>query len=235
MKNRSAAALAAALALCGLFLAPALAHAGPPLLCWPMSIGGAPSLPWGSGWHDTRPDYDRARLADDTLALLGPQPPTLVRMETLRRAALYASTDDRAAERLFRALRSRVGGEGDARAQALARFDLGYGAEAYRQTRWGRQEGGSTANGIEMPEDSYALVHQALDALRPDPALEYAAALVTISRPAVAGRSNRDLAQKHLKIATQEATKGSDLAQTLAAHARLWSDAAPKGGPVASR
>jgi len=103
MQSRFAVAFAVSLPL----LAPALAQAGPPLICWPMSIGNAPSLPWGGGWHDTRPDYDgRGRLATDTLALLGSDTPVLVRMETLRRAAVYAASDDAAAGRLFQALRA---------------------------------------------------------------------------------------------------------------------------------
>src|SRR6185295_6706757 len=84
----TAAALAAAL-----FAArPALA--GPPLLCFPFDIGAARSLPMGAGnWHATDPAYNVAHLVDDTLALLTPQTPVLVRMETLRRATIYAATD----------------------------------------------------------------------------------------------------------------------------------------------
>src|SRR5215471_12437286 len=73
------------------------ALAGPPFLCHPFEIGTAASLPWEPGkdfWRG-RADYDVARLVDDTMALLTPNTPVLVRMETLRRATFYA-LDDRA-------------------------------------------------------------------------------------------------------------------------------------------
>src|SRR5512133_1484784 len=114
-----------------LAVVPALAHAGPPLLCFPMQTGGAPSLPWGSAsWNEPRPDYDRSRLAGDTLALLTPDTPVVARMETLRRAVLYARTDGAAARALFDGLRARVH---DGEPTALPRFDLGHALEAARQ------------------------------------------------------------------------------------------------------
>ena len=57
------------------------ALAGPPLLCFPFEIGTARSLPMASGsWRATDPAYNVAHLVDDTLALLTPQTPILVRM-----------------------------------------------------------------------------------------------------------------------------------------------------------
>ncbi|MBZ5560752.1 MAG: hypothetical protein LAO77_26150 [Acidobacteriia bacterium] len=41
-----------------------------------------------SNWHATDPKYDVSPLVADTLA---PSAPTMVRMETLRRATVYAS------------------------------------------------------------------------------------------------------------------------------------------------
>jgi hypothetical protein len=69
------------------------AFAGPPLICHPIEIGAAPSLPWSSapGWNGALGSYDLARLSDDTVSLLTPQTPVDVRRETLRRAALYAA------------------------------------------------------------------------------------------------------------------------------------------------
>lgn len=68
------------------------ALAGPPLVCFPFDIGAARSLPMGThGWESIDPTYDVSRLVDDTLALLAPETPVLVRMETLRRATIYAS------------------------------------------------------------------------------------------------------------------------------------------------
>ena len=67
------------------------ALAGPPLVCFPFEIGNAGTLPMGAnGWRSIDPTYDVTRLVDDTLALLRPETPVLVRMETLRRATIYA-------------------------------------------------------------------------------------------------------------------------------------------------
>ncbi len=232
MPSRYAVALAVSLST----IAPALVHAGPPLVCWPMSIGDAPSLPWGRGWHDARPDYDRRRLAADTVALLGPATPVLVRMETLRRAAVYATADDQAAGRLFEALHARMTASGGARAQALALFDLGYGAEAYRQAFVAlRHTTPQQGTGVEIDENGDALVHDALARLRPDPEAEYAAALVTLSRPAGIGDGSRQLAQKHARMASAGAGRDPQLARTLAAHAPLWGGAVPAPPAVAAR
>jgi hypothetical protein len=212
MHSRIRHALAASLVA----LAPAAAHAGSPLLCFPMAIGTAPSLAWGSGsvWNAPRPEYDRARLADDTLALLGPQTPVLVRMETLRRAVLYASGDAVAARSLFDALRGRAGLASGGKAEPLAQFDLGYAVEAYRQARHGLDRLVSD----DPAEDGYALVRQALAARGPDAQMEYAAALITCDR------ARRGLSDRHLEAALAGARAGSDLDRTLAAHQRLWGD-----------
>src|SRR5688572_26993758 len=71
------------------------AFAGPPLLCHPFDIGTAQSLPWdgASSWFDKNQNYDLGKLADDTVRLLTPTTPVIVRMETLRRAAIYAADD----------------------------------------------------------------------------------------------------------------------------------------------
>jgi hypothetical protein len=199
-----------------LTLLPAAAQAGPPLVCFPMSIGEARSLAWGSGsgWNTPRPDYDRARLAEDTVSLLGPATPVLVRMETLRRAAIYASADAAAAKRLFEALRGRAARATGGKTDPLAQFDLGYAVEAYRQTRPMSDRPPSA----EPPEDGYALVRQALEARGGDAEMAYAAALITCDR----GR--RAVSDEHLRAAVAGAQEGSDLARTLAAHQPLWGD-----------
>jgi hypothetical protein len=206
---------------------PAVAQAGPPLVCFPMAIGDARSLAWGSGsgWNAPRPDYDRSRLAENALALLGPQTPVLVRMETLRRAAIYASGDAAAARRLFEALRARAGRASSGKADPLAQFDLGYAVEAYRQTR---PMAGRPLS-VDPPEDGYVLVRQALLARGPDPEMEYAAALMTCDR------ARRDLSDKHLQAAAAGAREGSDLARTLAAHRPLWGDRLPAVRAAAAR
>src|SRR4051812_12643703 len=108
------------------------ALAGPPLLCFPFEIGKAGSLPVGSGgWESVDATYDTSRLVDDTLALLTPTTPIIVRMETLRRATLYAAKHSTQAAALLDRLQQRAS-VSDANA-ALAVFDFGYLVETYKQ------------------------------------------------------------------------------------------------------
>ena len=93
----------------GLLLATA-AFGGPPLICERIEIGTAQSLPWKGveGWQGTDPSYDLKKLTADTLALLTPGAPVAVRMETMRRAAIYAARDSRLAEEIALRLTARV-------------------------------------------------------------------------------------------------------------------------------
>jgi hypothetical protein len=133
------------------------AFAGPPLICHRFEIGDAKSLPWSAaGWDlSGNENYDTHNLAHDTMALLDDNTPVIVRMETLRRATLYARKDQ----------------------YALAWFDVGYLAEAYAQMFY---KGLNPAAGIE----GYNLVSKAI-ALRgkTDPEMELAAALITLRGP----------------------------------------------------
>src|SRR2546430_16973747 len=80
------------------------ALAGPPLICHAFEIGQAHSLPLASNsWNlSGSENYNTKNLANDTLEILQPDTPVLVRMETLRRATLYARRDplDRKSTRL---------------------------------------------------------------------------------------------------------------------------------------
>ena len=85
------------------------ALAGPPLVCFPFDIGAARSLPMGSGgWRAIDPGYNIGNLVNDTVALLTPETPVIVRMETLRRATIYASSNTAVAESLLKALQARA-------------------------------------------------------------------------------------------------------------------------------
>jgi len=86
-----------------------VAEAGPPLICHPFHIGGAKSLPWGTGndWDNPNSSYNTRNLATDTLAILDSAPSVLVRMETLRRASLYGARDHGAARTLLAQLKAR--------------------------------------------------------------------------------------------------------------------------------
>jgi hypothetical protein len=123
--NFTRAALIGSLAAASLALAVPV-FAGPPLLCFPFDIGNARTLPMGQGdWHAVDPRYDVSHLVTDTLGLLTPTMPVIVRMETLRRATIYAAPNPDLAKALMTELRARA----DAKAP-LAAFDLGYLSEA---------------------------------------------------------------------------------------------------------
>lgn len=167
------------------------AFAGPPLLCHPFDIGTAKSLPWSgtSSWYDSKPGYDLQKLADETEALLTPTTPVIVRMETLRRAAIYASGDPLVAKRLFLTLNDRVRTSGsDAAANALALFDAGYltetlkeigrlGAHGFREINMNAEAMASLVKGV----DGYAMVQKSLALRANDPSIEFASALIAAS------------------------------------------------------
>jgi len=69
-----------------------------------------------------------SHLVADTLSLLTPSAPLTLRMETIRRATIYASTQPAIAANLMNELKKRS----DAKAP-LAAFDYGYLVEAFRE------------------------------------------------------------------------------------------------------
>jgi hypothetical protein len=169
-------ALFAALTVAAMLTArPALA--GPPLVCFPFDIGTARSLPMGTGgWKATDPTYNVAHLVDDTLGLLTPDTPVLVRMETLRRATIYASTNRTAATALLNALQARAT-IADAHV-ALAVFDFGYLVETYRQAKPIFTSLVAAIDGI----DGYQLVLKA-QAMQRDETMTRAAKLIVDGQP----------------------------------------------------
>ena len=116
-------------ALLAALLFSSAAFAGPPLLCHPFDTGGAASLPWGKGWNVADRGYDTTRLQADTLRLLATDTPVIARMETLRRAAIYASASGTALRDLEGWLQARVASAKKPRDRAMALFDAGYFAE----------------------------------------------------------------------------------------------------------
>jgi hypothetical protein len=120
----------------GALLAAAQAWAGPPLICHPIGIGNARSLPWtnNTSWEGADPSYNVSRLSEDTLALLTPDTPLQVRMETLRRAAIYAAREARLADELTARLLARtLDAEAAGKSDPIAWFDAGYFVETVRQ------------------------------------------------------------------------------------------------------
>jgi hypothetical protein len=170
-----------------------VAQAGPPLICHAIEIGDAKSLPWTShNWNlSGGENYDTKNLVMDTLEILTPNTPVLVRMETLRRATLYARKDPLAAKELLARLHARVtSAVSSGHPDALAWFDAGYLAETYKQ--WLGQNLPHMTDGMRMDPnpaagvDGYAMVKKALALLGngDDPQMEFAAALITLSGPA---------------------------------------------------
>jgi hypothetical protein len=194
-----------------------VAQAGPPLICHSIEIGQAKSLPWTShSWNlSGGENYDTRNLVKDTLEILKPDTPVLVRMETLRRATLYARKDPVAAKELLARLHARAtSAESAGKPDALAWFDAGYLAESYKQ--WIGQNLPHMTDGMRMDAnpaagvDGYALVKKAIALRGEDAQMEFAAALITLSGPQEAHRQH---AQKAIAGAKTDAL----LAQNLAA------------------
>jgi len=199
---------------------PQVARAGTPLICSPFDIGGAKSLPWnGDTWKSSpKEDYNLARLVADTEALLGPDTPVIVRMETIRRATLYAQKDPQVAKDLLETLKARAMSAGAmGHAEALAWFDLGYMVETYKQANlnWKKLPSGkydpvfipNPASGL----DGYAWVVKAINLRGQDPEMEFAASVIT----AWPRQKSYDA---HLRKAVSGATDGSLLAKNLVTH-----------------
>ena len=183
------------------------ALAGPPLLCFPFDIGQARTLPMGTaGWHSVDPAYDASRLVDDTLALLAPETPVVVRMETLRRATVYASANPTIANALLNALQQRA--SVPHANVGLNVFDFGYLVETYRQAK--------PIFSAPVPAidriDGYQLVLKA-HALQADPAMQFAAAVITQGNTARRAE-NRD----HLEQARTHGGADKALAINISKH-----------------
>jgi hypothetical protein len=182
------------------------AQAGPPLICHRIEIGQAKTLPWvdlsyqkGSG------GYDLENLTRDTLAVLDSNPTVLVRMETLRRATIYARQDPQVAKELLTRMLARAANSDAGIHGALAWFDVGYLAETYKQ--WMGKGEPNPANSL----DGYAWVRKAISLRGSDPEMEFAAALMTLS----GSEGERD---DHFEKAMAGAKTDPLLAQNLASH-----------------
>ena len=216
------------LGFAALFTLAQIAKSGPPLICHALNIGGAKSLPWSNDvWSlSGKTDYDLSRLVADTLELLAPSTPAIVRMETIRRATLYAQKDQRIAKELLLKLRSRALdseakepalSEAKRRADALAWFDLGYLVECYKQANltykkldsggWEAVVNSNPASGL----DGYAWVEKAISLRGLDPEMEFAAALISLQDK----QANH---HEHVEKAVAGAKGDSLLATNLATH-----------------
>lgn len=181
------------------------AVAGPPMLCHPFDIGDARSLPWDGSrsWFHVRADYPIANVVRDTEALLTPSTPVIVRMETIRRAALYATLDREVAATLFARISARAQ---DPKAGALALLDATLLTETYRQLAKldpfsDHRPRARIARAVVGSADSRALLARTLAASPDDAAVQFAAALI------VADKDRKQYEQHVLKA---RAGAGSD-------------------------
>jgi len=187
-----------------------------PLLFAAFDIEPAESLPWAATGHyiGIRDDYDARRVVADTEKLLASEMPTIVRMETLRRAAVYASRDRRVAEQLVAFVAGRIASvpRPGSYPDAMALFDAGYVIEVLKELEefvsgskvvWGRDP---AIVGITRPYDSRGLIERSA-ALRPhDGAIQLALALLSPAGEADA----------HLRKARESAVNDALLANNLA-------------------
>ena len=197
--------------------------AGPPLLCHPYEIGQASSLPWqGREWWPGRRDYNVANLVSETMAILTPSAPVVVRMETMRRAVIYATRDRAVAEQLLAAVLGRARTlEAQGKPDANAWLDAAYLTEALREVGdLARMSDNSPfvgsvrrVDGLTAGLDGYAFILKSLD-LRPgDPSIEFAAALIATRETGRDGSSREYV--EHAAKARAGATCDAFLARNL--------------------
>jgi len=189
--------------------------AGPPLICHPINIGTARSLPWPNDGGNLVGllDYDISHLVPETLSLLGPDTDVLVRMETLRRATIYAQRNAVVAKELLLKLHARATANAH---DPLAEFDFGYLVECYKQAQLARSEGLSAWRHTEWSNpaanvDGYGSVKNAITMRGQDGEMEFAAALITES-------GSHKVCQQHIQRAVVGAKDNPLLAENLSSH-----------------
>jgi len=203
MNSRASSLISAGLLAVVLTCAAQL-FAGPPLICHAIEIGQAQTLPWVDlNYRRGDGSYNLQNLAKDTLAILDSNPAVLVRMETLRRATLYARQDPQATKELLTRLRARAMDAPTDAPGALAWFDFGYLAESYKQ--WSGKGEPNPAAGV----DGYAWVMRAIQARGGDAEMEFAAALITLTAP---NADHREHVQKAMAGAKTDALLAQNLA-----------------------
>ncbi len=190
-------------------------EAGPPLLCHSFEIGDARSLPWnsGQGWNSHKTDYETTNLVRDTIALLSSDSSVIVRMETLRRAAIYSTKDERVARELLLRLTARAlnaGAGANGKSEALVWFDAGYLVETYKQAKWMFEKQSSWLSQKDLTEEmnGYSWVTKAIGLVGNDASMEFAASLMKENWP-----------NEHFQRAVAGATEGSLLARNLVTQA----------------
>ena len=200
------------------------ALAGPPLICHPFEIGEAKSIAWsGKEWRDIKKDYDLNQLTPDVMAILETDAPILVRMETMRRAAVYSvwsmrdhkvgfdpKGDGTALALLDKVMARKDSAEKNGyktKAEKLALFDAGYLLETYKYI------GFEESSKRTLTTEGLAWVEKANNALDCPGEMEMALAIILQNH-----KGQADAQDKHLKIAVSKAAEGSLLARNLVSH-----------------
>lgn len=198
---RSSRSVVTSLLIAFTLVAAVPAFAGPPLLCHPYDIGTAKTLPWGAGWMDESPGYDLSRLVGDTETLLTPTTPVIVRMETLRRASLYASRNPQIAASLVDRMSARA-----VHGDPLALVDVAYTGEALREAALVTHQDAIAA--VAKSIDPWSLIDKSIAARPDDPSIQFAAAMIYAAK-------DRTLSQAHAEKARQGAKGDALLARNL--------------------
>lgn len=200
---------------------------GPPLICHSIAIGKSRSLPWEGGAMTTKKGYDPKHLVKDLTDLLSTTPDVIIRMETLRRAAIYAREDGDVAWELLGGLALRaLDADAGTTDGALALFDTGFTIAVLEQLDSSMVDHAGVKNGVT----GYAYVTRAIDGARKAnspqaPAMEYGAALMTLpemrhgaARAKDGAGTGEDIYDAHVRAAALGAQPGSLLETNLAAH-----------------
>ena len=222
MKNHRSIKVALSFLVLISLVIPALA--GPPLICHPFEIGEAKSIAWsGKEWRDIKKDYDLNQLTPDVMAILETDAPILVRMETMRRAAVYSvwsmrdhkvgfdpKGDGAALALLDKVMARKNAAEKNGyktKAEKLALFDAGYLLETYKYI------GFEESSKRTLTTEGLAWVEKANNALDCPGEMEMALAIILQNH-----KGHADAQDKHLKIAVSKAAEGSLLAKNLVSH-----------------
>jgi len=199
---------------------------GPPILCHPISIGDAKSLPMDDNMLGR---YDASKFVPDTLAILKANRDPLVHMETLRRATMIiGDKKGPAADLLARLACAALDQESAKTKDPLPWFDGGFLVACFNQSGMDLGFKPGVADGVT----GYAYILKAIDLARAGkdpqaPGMEFGAALA--AHPAMRNtedRSDRDARKStydgHLRRAVAGATPGSLLEQNLTSHLKTW-------------
>jgi hypothetical protein len=162
-------------------------------------------------WQAVDPSYDSSHLAADTMTLLSADTPVIVRMETLRRATVYAARNPISAAALLDALEARAGRSDRNAGHAV--FDFGYLVETYKQAAW--MAAGSPAFNRAKSIDGYMLVQKART-LTDDQSMAFALVAIGIDKTHGVSALREHIAQAREAAKTDPAVRAN-----LATH---WSD-----------